>query len=76
LAGARYLWVEVETNWNLSGTVSGPGPGQTFARTGNIKEDEEVWNGIVGLRGEIKLGEGHWFIPYYADMGAGDCDFT
>lgn len=76
IAGLRYLWLEAELDWNLSATVSGPLPGQTFARTGNHTEDEDIWNGIVGVRGQVKLGESHWFIPYYLDIGTGDSDLT
>jgi hypothetical protein len=76
VAGARYLWVEAEVDWKLSATLSGPEAGQTFARTGNLKEDDDIWNGVAGVRGQIKLGESHWFIPYYADIGTGDCDLT
>jgi len=76
VAGARYLWLEAEVSWDLSGTVSGPSAGQTFARTGNLKEDEDVWNGVGGVRGQVNLGGSHWFIPYYADIGSGDCDLT
>ncbi|KJS29131.1 MAG: hypothetical protein VR64_21525 [Desulfatitalea sp. BRH_c12] len=76
VAGARYLWLEADTDWKLSADVAGPGGGQTFDRRGNITEDEDVWNGIVGVRGQIMLGKSHWFIPYYADIGAGDCELT
>ena len=76
IAGLRYLWLEAELDWNLSATVSGPQAGHTFARTGNHTEDEDIWNGIVGVRGQILLGDSHWFIPYYLDIGTGDSDLT
>jgi hypothetical protein len=76
VAGARYLWLEMDTEWNLAAAVSGPGAGQTFARRGRMTEDGDVWNGVVGIRGRIMLGKSHWFIPYYADLGAGDCELT
>jgi hypothetical protein len=76
VAGARYLWLEVDTDWNLAAAVSGPGGGQTFARQGDVTEDGDVWNGIAGIRGQIMLGKSHWFIPYYADMGTGDSELT
>ncbi len=76
VAGARYLWLEVDTDWEFSAAVSGPGGGQTFARRGSIAEDGEVWNAVAGIRGQIMLGKSRWFIPYYADLGAGDSELT
>ena len=76
IAGVRYMWMESQVDWRLSGTVSGPGPGQSFASSGNLTEDVEIWNGIGGIRGTILLGESNWFIPFYADVGTGDTDLT
>jgi hypothetical protein len=67
LLGFRYFGIEATTDWNLSGTITGPGPGQSFARTGSIKESDDLWDGIVGIRGRIGLGSGKWGIPYYLD---------
>ena len=49
---------------------------QTFSRTGQFKEDVTVWNGVGGVRGRVNLGDSNWYIPYYADVGAGDSDLT
>jgi len=76
LAGLRYLWLESSVDWRLSGDITGPGAGQSFARSGSHTEDEDVWNGIGGIRGQILLGGGNWFIPFYGDIGAGDSDLT
>jgi opacity protein-like surface antigen len=79
IGGVRYFWLEAELDWNLSGTVTGTGPlglSRTFALTGQLTEDGELWNGVGGVRGKINLGESNWFIPYYADVGAGDSELT
>lgn len=76
VAGLRYLWIESDVDWRLSGDITGPGPGQSFARSGSHTEDDDVWNGIGGIRGQIMLGDGNWFIPFYGDIGAGDSDLT
>ena len=52
------------------------GGGQTFATSGTLTEDAEVWNGVGGVRGKINLGASNWYIPYYADVGAGDSELT
>lgn len=76
VAGLRYLWMESEVDWNGSVVISGPGPGESFPRSGRLKEDGDAWNGIGGIRGEILLGDGNWFIPFYGDVGTGDSDIT
>jgi len=40
-----------------------------------LSESGEVWDAFIGLKGNISLGD-RWFIPYYADVGTGDSDFT
>jgi hypothetical protein len=76
IAGARYLWLEAKTNWQLSANVSGPGGGSVFPSSGSVTESDGVWDGIVGVKGRVRLGEGHWFMPYYLDAGAGGSQYT
>lgn len=76
IAGLRYLWIEAELDWRLSATVTDPLGGRTFARTGSHTEDGDCWNGIVGIKGRIPLGDSKWFIPFYADIGTGDSNLT
>jgi len=75
IAGVRYLSLDTSAEWNLTGTVTGPGSGQTFARTGSVSTEADLWDGIVGLRGRVKLGE-RWNMPYYADAGVGSSELT
>lgn len=74
LLGLRYFTIDITTEWNLSGDITGQG--QTFARTGSIKQGEDLWDAIVGVRGRIGLGSGKWGIPYYLDVGTGSSAFT
>ena len=76
VAGVRYLWLEAKTEWELSTTIESPEGDRTFARQGKIKADDEFWNGIVGARGSVGLGDSNWSIPFYVDIGTGDCDLT
>jgi hypothetical protein len=65
LAGARYLDIESKL------TLSLPGPsGQN-----SFKSSGDVWDGVVGVKGKIKLTQA-WFLPYYMDAGAGGSDLT
>jgi hypothetical protein len=72
LAGFRYLGVNSTTNYSLDLTVVGPrGNGASFGGIGGISASRTIWNGIVGLRGRIRLPVEGLFIPYYFDIGGG-----
>lgn len=75
LGGVRYFGLEASSDWQLSAAVSGSG-GQVFAQSGSISQKEDLWDLIVGVRGRLKLGNGSWFLPYYADLGAGSSALT
>lgn len=68
--GVRYLTLEAGTDWRITGPVG------EFPATGSLSEDKDILDGIIGVRGQAKLGEGQWSVPYYFDVGAGDSDFT
>jgi hypothetical protein len=44
-------------------------------RSGSLSESGSVWDGIVGVTGNISLSK-RWYIPYYLDVGTGESDFT
>jgi hypothetical protein len=65
--GVRYLGLETSTDLSFSG------PEGILGRSGSGSERLNVWDGIIGLRGEMRLGDsGDWFMPYYLDIGAGN----
>jgi len=66
VAGARYLWVQVDVD------VSTSRPG---ARDPQVSVSDDVWDGIVGIKGEIALSE-NLYMPLYLDIGTGNSDFT
>ena len=68
-AGFRYLVM----NSNLDLTVQDSSG--RFYRSNSTSLDQEDWDGIVGARGQLLLND-HWFMPYYADVGAGDSNWT
>jgi hypothetical protein len=74
--GLRYAGMEASTDWQLALTVTEPGGGQTFPRSGSISEREDLWDGIIGVKGSIWLGKSNWSIPYYLDVGAGSSKLT
>jgi opacity protein-like surface antigen len=43
--------------------------------TGRPIGSGHVWDGIIGLKGQYNLTS-HWFLPFQADIGTGDTDFT
>jgi hypothetical protein len=76
LGGFRYFGLEVSTDWELTTTVSGPGGSQVFPRSGSVKKSEDLWDGIIGLRGRLNLGGSRFYIPYYIDVGMGSSKLT
>jgi hypothetical protein len=74
LAGARLLDLKPRLSWSLSGNVSSI---PTAGRGGSHEINSENWDGIVGLKGRYVFGDNlQWYVPFYADVGAGDSDLT
>ena len=67
LAGARYLDLNNDITVDLS--AIGGSRSRKFSASGN------VWDGIVGVKGMYALSP-RWSLPYYADIGTGQSDFT
>jgi hypothetical protein len=59
LAGARYLYMKTDLRL---------GPYED-------KESDDIWDGIVGVRGRVNLSE-KWYLPYHLDIGTGESDVT
>ena len=72
VGGARYMWIDVDLKLDLSSTGL---LGRPLGR--EIKENPSgtVWDGIVGVKGKVKLND-KWYLPYYADVGTGQSDLT
>lgn len=71
LAGVRYTHIGTTLDWSFSTSVEGlPG------RSGSAEQGVDLWDGIVGFRGNARFGGGKWFVPYYLDAGAGTSKFT
>jgi hypothetical protein len=76
LAGCRYFGLKASTDWNLTTTVTVPGGSQVFPRSGSISQSEDLWDGVIGLRGRLNLGASKFYVPYYLDIGTGSSDVT
>lgn len=74
-AGFRVFALSTRTNVQLATDVVDPRSGAVFARSGRINASDQVWDGIVGLRGRFNLGHG-FYVPYAADIGAGGSTTT
>lgn len=67
VAGARYLWIEVDSEVKLYGPLE--------TSKAKVTDDGEVWDGIVGARGLLELTE-KWYATCFFDVGTGDTEFT
>jgi hypothetical protein len=70
LAGFRYVGIDTELKLNIIGSDGVVDINSRSSR--NLTE----WDGIVGVKGQIRLGEGRWYMPYYLDVGAGSSNWT
>jgi hypothetical protein len=71
LAGIRFTHVGATLDWSFAASVDSlPG------RTGSVGQGVDLWDGVVGFRGNVQFGGGKWFVPYYLDAGAGTSKFT
>jgi hypothetical protein len=68
--GVRLLNMDSSVSWSFSGPV-----GQLSSQ-GSASQTESIWAAIVGLKGQVRLGEGNWFMPYYADIGGATSSWT
>jgi len=74
--GARYFGVDVSSSWDLTADISVPGAGVVLPAQGSIGNDVDLWDALIGVRGDFGLGEGRWSGRYHLDVGAGDSDLT
>ena len=79
VGGARYLYLKADAKLNITAELDVQLINNGIVRTGEINpriiESGHVWDGIVGVRGQVKMNE-KWYFPYYADVGTGDSDLT
>jgi len=74
LFGARMLRLEETLDYTFIGNL---GSAQLPGRSGRSNESATNWDAIVGVAGRLRFGDGQrWFVPYYADVGAGDSKLT
>ncbi len=76
IAGARYLGLDLTSDWNLTVDITGPNDDILLPAEGSLTQEVKVWDGIVGVRGRLAIGDGRWAAPFYVDIGAGDSDLT
>ena len=75
-AGLRFFNIDVDSTWILSSAITTPGDVVLLPAQGIIRNDADLWDGIVGVRGHFGFGDGNWSVPYYFDVGAGSSDLT
>jgi hypothetical protein len=73
-AGAQMLRLDATLNYEFSQDV-GPFAGPN--REGRRGASGNTWDAVVGVKGRASFGDDRkWFVPYYADVGAGQSQFT
>ena len=68
--GLRYLDVSFDLDWRLEA------PLDLLPQSGHIEQGTAPLDVIVGTNARFGLGDGKWFFPVHADLGAGDSSLT
>jgi hypothetical protein len=77
IAGFRYLGINARLNYSLDFTITGPrGRSETFGGIGSASGSLNLFNGVGGFRGRVRIGNTGLFVPYYFDAGTGGSEFT
>lgn len=75
-AGVRYFGTNAKTSWNLTADITTPGGTVILPAQGGVGKKTELWDGIVGIRGQFDLSGQNWSVPYYLDIGTGSSELT
>ncbi len=70
LAGFRYVGIATELELDLVGSR-----GNVDIHT-QSSFDRTLWDGILGVKGRVRFGDGRWYMPYYLDVGSGSSNWT
>jgi hypothetical protein len=77
IGGFRYFGADARTDYARSADIAGPGgQGVALARNGRLSGSQDIWNGIIGMPGRVRLGDSGFLVPYSLDIGTGDSDVT
>ena len=68
IAGTRYMYLDETLGLKVK-------VGQQTLFDRSIAVSDDVWDAIVGVKGQVNL-DPNWYLPYYFDIGAGGSDLT
>ncbi|HEU5135782.1 MAG TPA: hypothetical protein VFU13_11605 [Steroidobacteraceae bacterium] len=68
--GVRYFDISFELDWEFDG------PLDLLPQSGSIEQGTNPLDAIVGANARFAFGNGKWFVPLHADVGAGDSSLT
>jgi hypothetical protein len=70
IGGVRYMTMEASLDWQFAGSIG------LMPQAGSTSQRDELWDGIIGVRGRLNWGGSKWFTPYYLDVGTGSSALT
>ena len=71
VGGVRYVWMDLDLKLDLAHE----GEMLQTSRQVKVSDSDSILDGVIGLKGQYNIND-KWFIPYYADIGAGESDLT
>ena len=70
IGGVRYMTMEASLDWQFAGSIG------LMPQAGSTSQRDDLWDGIIGVRGRLNWGGSKWFTPYYLDVGTGASALT
>ena len=70
MGGFRYLTMDSDLKLTLQGADG------RFYHAHKVSLDQDVWDGVIGLRGRVLFPGSDWYLPFYADLGSGGSNWT
>ena len=72
VVGVRYVSLKERLEWSFTGSL---GSLPQAARAGNQEISNNIVDGIVGVKGQLR-GDSAWMMPFYLDVGTGGTQVT
>lgn len=71
LGGVRLLALDQDVTFSLSSNITAPNGSVVLARAGSMSASGTFWNGVVGIRGRVRIAESDFYVPLQFDIGSG-----
>lgn len=71
IGGVRLLALDQDVNFSLSRDITAPNGNVVLGRAGSMSASATIWNGVVGVRGRVRIADSDFYVPFQFDIGSG-----